>query len=241
MNPSLTPKERPDPDFIRSLFSSISENYDTANDAMTFGLARLWRKRLVKWSEAKRGDSVLDCATGTGDLALEFKRAVGPKGRVVGSDFCADMLKFAPNKANRKKLHVDFEQADVLALPYKNGEFDIASIAYGIRNVADPMRAFQEMARVVKPSGKVMILETGSVQSPVMKPFIELYFQKIVPKVGGFITGHTTAYDYLNRSSAHFPAGQEFVDWLMKSGAFTTCEWRPLLGGASHLYKATVK
>lgn len=227
-----------DPQFIKSLFASISENYDRANDVMTFGLARLWRRQLVQWSRAKAGDSVLDCATGTGDLALEFKRILGPTSRVVGSDFCEDMLKHAPRKAFDRGLEMEFVVADAMALPFQDASFNVTSIAYGIRNVADPVRALREMARVTVPGGSVMILETGSGQWPVLKPLMRLYFENIVPRMGGLVTGHKSAYEYLNRSSGQFPSRHGFVDMMMSTGKFASVEYRSLLGGASFLYRA---
>ena len=229
-----------DPQFIRSLFASISENYDRANDVMTFGLARLWRRRLVQWSGAHPGDAILDCATGTGDLALEFKKFLGPSSRVVGGDFCEDMLKHAPRKAFDRGLDVEFVVADAMALPFKDDTFNVTSIAYGIRNVADPVRALREMARVTVPGGTMMVLETGSGQLPVLRTLMRMYFQNVVPQMGGLVTGHKSAYEYLNRSSGEFPSRHHFVDMIMQTGKFSSVEYRSLMGGASFLYRARV-
>ena len=116
----------------------------SANDAMTFGLAHRWRKQLVKWSGVKAGDKVLDCATGTGDLAIEFKKPSARKAEVTGTDFCAAMLEKAPPKAERRELKIDFQLADAMNLPFADGIFDIASMAYGIRNVSDPQKAVSQ-------------------------------------------------------------------------------------------------
>ncbi len=227
---------------IKSIFSSVAHGYDSANDAMTFGIARLWRKKLVQWSGARRGDKILDCATGTGDLALEFKRAVGDDGQVIGTDFCAEMLEKAPPKAERAGLKVDFRLADAMKLPFSDNQFHVASIAFGIRNVSDPQQALREMARVVKPGGTVMVLETGdNPQSPLTKKFFEFYFRQVVPRVGGWMTGQRQAYEYLNRSSLGFPSRDQFVDVLKSTDAFTKCEYKVLFGGASFLYRAEVR
>jgi len=230
----------PQSEEIKSIFSSVAHGYDTANDAMTFGIARLWRKNLVKWSGAKRGDKILDCATGTGDLALEFKRAVGDEGQVIGTDFCPEMLAKAPPKAERAGLKVDFRLADAMRLPFSDNQFNVASIAYGIRNVTDPQQALREMARVVKPGGMVMILETGDNPENAFKKFFEFYFRQVVPRVGGWMTGQRQAYEYLNRSSLGFPSREQFVDVLNSTDAFSHCEYKVVFGGASFLYRAQV-
>ena len=230
----------PRPDDIQSIFKSVAHGYDRANDAMTFGMARGWRRRLVKWSGVKPGQSVLDCATGTGDLALEFKRKVGTSGRVVGTDFCASMLEKAPPKADRLSLDVEFQLADVMDLPFEDNQFDVASIAYGIRNVSDPVKALTEMARVVKSGGCVMVLETGDAPNRGLKYLMDLYVRQVVPRIGGWITGQRAAYEYLNRSSREFPSRHRFVELLMATGAFTRCEYRTCMGGASFIYRAIV-
>jgi demethylmenaquinone methyltransferase/2-methoxy-6-polyprenyl-1,4-benzoquinol methylase len=208
---------------------------------MTFGLAHRWRKQLVQWSDAKPGDYILDCATGTGDLALEFKRHVGSRGEVVGVDFCASMLELAPPKAKRAGLDVQFQLADILKLPFANDSFSVASIAYGIRNVADPIGAIKEMARVVKPGGRIMILETGEAPESGLKKAFEFYFQKVIPRIGGWVTGQRSAYEYLNRSSRGFPSRQSFVQLMLASEALERCDYRVLMGGASYLYRGVVR
>ena len=226
---------------IKSIFNSVAHGYDKANDAMTFGMARAWRRRLVKWSGVKPGDAVLDCATGTGDLALDFKRVVGNEGRVIGTDFCAAMLDLAPPKASLAKLDVTFATADVMQLPYPDHEFNACSIAYGIRNVADPARALKEMARVVRPGGVVMVLETGDPAENLLKSLFEFYVKRVVPRIGGLITGKREAYEYLNRSSRGFPSRARFTEVMDATGAFTSTEYRVIMGGASYLYKGVVK
>ncbi|HMN68021.1 MAG TPA: bifunctional demethylmenaquinone methyltransferase/2-methoxy-6-polyprenyl-1,4-benzoquinol methylase UbiE [Bdellovibrionales bacterium] len=231
----------PQPEEIRDLFASVADGYDRANDAMTFGLAHVWRRKVVSWSSAQTGDRVLDCATGTGDLALEFKKTVGRRGQVVGTDFCAEMLKHAPDKAKAAGLEVDFQLADAMNLPFADALFDISSIAYGIRNVNDPVKALSEMARVVKPGGAVMVLETGDSPQGGLKPFFDFYFSKVVPRIGGWVTGKRSAYEYLNRSSRGFPSRDGFVRLMQETGRFSSCEYRVLMGGASFIYKGVVR
>jgi len=227
----------PDASQIQNLFGSIAETYDVANDVMTLGLARVWRKKLVRWSGVTTGSRVLDCATGTGDLALDFKRAVGTTGEVIGTDFCQEMLDKAPQKAQAANLDVQFAWADAMALPYADKSFDVVSIAYGIRNVSDVNKALSEMARVLKPGGRLMILETGEVQNPVLRAGIRFYFEKFVPRLGGWVSGRRDAYEYLQKSSGAFPSGKIFCEILCANG-FAEAEYRPLMGGASFIYRS---
>lgn len=226
---------------IKSLFASVARGYDRANDAMTFGMAHLWRRKLVSWSGAKPGDRVLDCATGTGDLALEFKEAVGPTGSVTGTDFCAEMLELAPEKAKKAGLIVDFQVADAMNLPFGDAQFDISSISYGIRNVSDPAKALSEMARVVRPGGYVMILETGDNPESPLRGFFDFYFRQVVPRVGGLITGKRSAYEYLNKSSRGFPSREKFVALMNSTGRFANVEYKTIMAGASFIYRGQVK
>jgi demethylmenaquinone methyltransferase/2-methoxy-6-polyprenyl-1,4-benzoquinol methylase len=231
----------PSPDKIKGIFSSVAHGYDRANDAMTFGMVRGWRRQTVHWSGVRIGESVLDCATGTGDLAFEFKRAVGLEGRVVGVDFCEEMLAEARVKAARARTSIEFTFADAHSLPFGKSEFDVASMAYGIRNVEDPVKVVSEMARVVKPKGRVMILETGDTPARGMKTLIDFYCNKVIPRVGGWITGQRGAYEYLNQSSKKFPSREAFVQLMESSGAFSEVSYKALMGGASFLYNGKVK
>jgi demethylmenaquinone methyltransferase/2-methoxy-6-polyprenyl-1,4-benzoquinol methylase len=221
---------------IQKLFNSVAHGYDKANDYMTFGLVHRWRKVAVKWSGVKPGARVLDCATGTGDLAFEFKRRVGTSGEVIGTDFCEAMLAHAPAKANKLGLPVQFQTADVLQLPFPDKSFDVCSIAYGIRNVEDPVRALSEMARVVKPGGCVMVLETGDGQWPL----IDFYFRNVVPRIGGWVTGRREAYEYLSRSSNKFPSGQQFIELMKETGRFSTIQYKRFMGGGSFVYRGQI-
>ncbi|HSN68991.1 MAG TPA: ubiquinone/menaquinone biosynthesis methyltransferase, partial [Thermoanaerobaculia bacterium] len=184
----------PDPETVRAMFGSIAHRYDRANTVLSGGVHHVWRRRLVRWSGARAGERVLDCATGTGDLAIAFARAVGPSGSVVGTDFSAEMLAPAPAKAERARVIVRFEQADVTALPYPDSSFDVASIAFGIRNVADRVAGLREMARVVRPGGRVMVLEFGQPSAPGFRPLYNLYSRKVLPIIGGVLTGNRRAY-----------------------------------------------
>lgn len=237
----MSANHSPNPEIIRSMFAKVAANYDRGNSVLSMGIHHLWRKKLVKWSGAKAGQKVLDCATGTGDLAIEFKKAVGPQGKVTGTDFCAEMLIPAPAKAAERGLEITFEQADVTQLQYTDNLFDITSISFGIRNVSDPVKALKEMARVTRSGGTVMVLEFGQVQVPVFSSLYNFYSLHVLPKIGGLVTGQKDAYEYLQKSSAAFPCRDGFLDLMKESQAFSSFEYTSLTGGIAYIYKGVVK
>ena len=225
---------------VRSMFADIADDYDRINSVLSFGVHHAWRKKAVLESGAHEGDHVLDCATGTGDLAIEFKKTVGDSGYVMGTDFCAPMIEPAPGKAKEKGLEIDFEVADAMNLPYDDDKFDIASIAFGIRNVDDPVVALKDMARVVKPDGRVVVLEFGQPKGIMKLPY-ELYSQHIMPAIGGWLSGNREAYTYLPRTSAEFPAGKKFLALMDESGAFKEKRAIRLTGGIAYVYVGVVQ
>lgn len=233
--------QSPNPEIIRSMFSKVASRYDRANSVLSVGIHHLWRKKLVELSGAKPGDRVLDCATGTGDLAIAFKKAVQNSGHVIGTDFCVDMMETAPAKAKKESLEIKFEQADVTQLQYSDTQFDIVSISFGIRNVSDPVKALKEMARVTKPGGRVMVLEFGQMQTPVIKDLYNIYSEKVLPKLGGFVTGQKEAYDYLQKSSAAFPCRENFLKLMQDSGSFTEMNYTAVSFGIAYIYTGVVK
>jgi demethylmenaquinone methyltransferase / 2-methoxy-6-polyprenyl-1,4-benzoquinol methylase len=223
----------PDPTRIRSMFASIAHRYDRANTVLSGGVHHLWRRTTVRWSGAARGDRVLDCATGTGDLAIAFHRKVGTEGRVVGTDFVEEMLE----RARAKSSHIVFEPADVTQLPYESDSFDISSISFGIRNVDDPCRGISELARVVRSGGRVIVLEFGQPRGRFFGAVYDFYRRLILPRIGGLLTGDGGAYEYLERSAGRFPSGEAFVELMRECGDFSSVECRPLTFGIAWLYK----
>ncbi|GIV50816.1 MAG: demethylmenaquinone methyltransferase [Candidatus Kapaibacterium sp.] len=221
---------------VEQMFARIAKRYDRANTLITVGLHRRWRRRAVRLSGAECGMHVLDCATGTGDFAIEFLRAVGPSGRVVAADICQPMLDVFRCKVERGYPNLTIEAADMLALPYADATFDIVSCGYGVRNADDPFCALAEMARVAKPGGRVVILETGMPQHPLLGALHALYTRRIVPMIGELVTGDRSAYEYLPRTAAAFPSGEAFVSMMADTAAFTRIDAYPLLGGASYIY-----
>lgn len=238
MNPQT---HSPQPEKIRSMFAQVAQNYDKANSVLSMGIHHIWRKKLVKMSGAKAGDHVLDCATGTGDLAIEFKKTVGTSGKVIGTDFCLEMLIPAPAKAQKQGLQIEFSQADVTDLKYSDNSFDVSSISFGIRNVGNPLKGLSEMARVTKPGGAVMVLEFGQATLPVFAPIFNFYSEKVLPVLGGWVTGQKDAYQYLQKSSAAFPCREEFVSMMEKTGLFSKVEYVPVTGGVAYIYKGIKK
>ena len=225
---------------VRAMFASIARRYDKGNQVLSLGLHHRWRRAAVKGSGAKPGDRVLDCATGTGDLAFAFQREVGRQGKVLGIDFCAEMLEVARAKAEEEGLPTQFEEADTLHLPYADGAFDVASIAFGIRNVDDPAQGVSEMARVVRPGGSVAVLEFGQPGGALFGPLYRFYSAHVIPRIGGWLTGKRSAYEYFHRTSSEFPSGPAFVALMENTERFSSVRARSLTGGIAHVYVGTV-
>ena len=225
---------------VRTMFASIAPRYDITNTILSLGIHHLWRNKAVRISGASSGMKVLDCATGTGDLAIAFKKAVGLNGTVVGTDFCAEMMETAPDKAKKDNLHITFEVADATNLQYEDNSFDIASISFGIRNVDDPRKCLQELARVVKPNGTVVVIEFGQPKRFFGKLY-DFHSRYIIPFIGGLLTGNKHAYTYLPKTAAAFPAGQAFVTMMKETGKYHSEKAIPLTGSIAHIYIGNVQ
>ena len=224
---------------VKAMFSDISESYDKMNDIFTFKMHNNWKEKLVKLSDASKGKSVLDCASGTGDLAIIFKQSVGDTGRVVATDFCNDMLKYTKPKAEKLNLDVEVELADAMNLQFETNTFDISSISYGIRNVDDTPTALKEMARVTKSGGKIAILETGQ-PSAILRPFFNIMTKFLMPIIGKLIAGNKSAYQYPSETSSKYPYGKEFIQIMNDTGKLKDCKAYPQFFGASYIYIGTV-
>jgi len=220
------------------MFSRISGRYDRANRWMSFGSDQWVRSCAVKLSGAKPGDSVLDCAAGTGDLTIKFHDAMGGQGRFVGTDFNADMLAHAETKSRDRGLAIEWQVQDAHQLDFADKIFDVVSIAYGIRNVDEPIRALTEMQRVLKPGGRLVVLEFGQ-PGGLMKPGYYLFNRYFIPLIGGLAGGDRNAYRYLQRSSDEFPCGEAFISMLEQAGSWSEIEAHPIISGINYIYVAT--
>jgi demethylmenaquinone methyltransferase / 2-methoxy-6-polyprenyl-1,4-benzoquinol methylase len=227
---------------VRAMFDRIAGLYDRMNTVMTAGLHRGWRRRAADLAEVLPGDRVLDVATGTGDLALELAARVAPGGEVVGIDFSQRMLELARAKASASGQHdvsVCFQAANALALPFDSNEYAAATVGFGARNFADLERGLAEMVRVVRPGGRVVVLEITTPRRPPLSTFFEVWFDRVVP-VLGHLAGDAAAYSYLPNSVRRFPGPDELAALMARSGL---CDVRYLVtaGGIVALHVGVVR
>jgi demethylmenaquinone methyltransferase/2-methoxy-6-polyprenyl-1,4-benzoquinol methylase len=199
------------------MFDRIAKVYDLLNTVMTAGLHHRWRERAADLARVGPGSCVLDVATGTGDLAIELARRVAPGGEVVGSDFSEAMLARARTKPKPAGAELRFEWGDALELPFADGTFDAATVGFGARNFSDLARGLEEMARVVRPGGRVVVLEFTSPTRAPLSLFYSLWFDRVVPLLGR-LAGDPDAYSYLPNSVKRFPAPAGLAAELERAG-----------------------
>jgi demethylmenaquinone methyltransferase/2-methoxy-6-polyprenyl-1,4-benzoquinol methylase len=191
------------------MFDRIAGLYDRMNSVMTAGLHHAWRRRAADLAELSPGARALDVATGTGDLALELANRVAPGGEVIGVDFSEKMLELARAKAESRVPRVSFKHGNALALDYADGEFDAATVGFGARNFSDLQRGLSEMARVVRPGGRVVVLEITTPRRPPLSTFFDLWFDHAIPALGRVVDSQ--AYSYLPSSVKRFPGPDELA------------------------------
>lgn len=224
---------------VEAMFDHIAPAYDFMNRAMTMGVDRLWRRRTVREARAVKPSVILDVATGTGDLAVALAR--GCEGAsVVGVDLSEGMLERGREKVKKAGLEgrVELRQADCLALPFGEGAFDVVTVAFGVRNFEHLERGYEEMARVLRPGGRLCVLELSTPRSGLVRPFYNLYTQGIIPWLGRMVSRDKRAYSYLLDSIAAVPQGEEMTG-LISAAGFSEATFHPLTLGVATLYVAT--
>jgi len=224
---------RQSPDFagqVNRMFDRVAGRYDALNSVMTAGLHHRWRERAAARTGLGPGDAALDVCCGTGDMALELAGLVAPAGHVVGCDFSEPMLDLAREKAaERSAAGVRFEWADALELPYDGERFDAVTVGFGVRNLADLDRGLREMARVLKPGGRAVILEITQPTRPPLSLFYSLWFDRIVPLLGA-LSSNPEAYSYLPESVRSFPSPRGLAEKMDDAG-FKAIRYTVLAGG----------
>jgi demethylmenaquinone methyltransferase/2-methoxy-6-polyprenyl-1,4-benzoquinol methylase len=201
-------------EYVSRMFGAIADHYDVMNWVMTLGQDQRWRRQAADVAQLRPGFTALDVATGTGDLAIELAERVHPGGHVLGVDFAEPMLEIARRKFQSRGLALAFEKADALALPYADASFDAATCAFGLRNLDDRLAGLREMNRVVKPGGRVVILEL----TPPANALARHYMDEVIPRLGQVLARAREAYTYLPESVQEFPDAQSLGRLMQEAG-----------------------
>jgi demethylmenaquinone methyltransferase/2-methoxy-6-polyprenyl-1,4-benzoquinol methylase len=226
---------------VRRMFASIARRYDLLNHLLSLNIDRSWRAFVTRTAAPVPGDPVLDCCTGTADLALAYDRAAGGKSPVVGADFCREMLLIGRKKVEKAHARgrVTLVEGDAQRLPMPSGTFGVVSVAFGLRNVRDTARGIDEMIRVARPGGKIAILEFSRPRVRLLGSLYLGFFRHLLPRIGQALAPNSEhAYDYLPRSVLEFPDGQAMLDLLAARGLVELAQY-PLTGGIATLYIGT--
>jgi len=225
------------PDRIAGMFDAIAPRYDLLNGVLSVGLDRYWRRRAIRSLQFTGKETLLDVCTGTADVAIAAARHRLGAGQVLGVDFAAAMLARGLAKVRRRRLtsRVHLSRGDATALPVAAAAVDGVTMAFGIRNVAAPDQACAELWRVLRPGGRLAILEFGLPIVPAVRPLYLWYFRHVLPRIGRLVSRHNAAYSYLPASVGSFPWGEVFADLLRQQG-FDNVKARPLTFGIVYLY-----
>lgn len=230
----VTEKERR----VADVFHSVAAKYDLMNDLMSFGVHRLWKRIAIEYSGVRKGQRVLDIAGGTGDLTLKFSRLVGAEGQVVLADINASMLNVGRDKLQDKGSggNIEYVQANAEALPFPDNHFDCISIAFGLRNVTHKERALASMARVLKPGGRLLVLEFSKPESELLSKAYDGYSFNLLPKMGKLVADDADSYRYLAESIRMHP-DQETLRQMMEDAGLVRCQYHNMTGGIVALHK----
>ncbi len=224
-------------DKVADVFHSVASKYDVMNDLMSGGIHRIWKKLTIEQSGVRRGHQVLDIAGGTGDLTMRFSRLVGSEGKVILADINDSMLKVGRDRLMDRGItgNVEFIQANAEALPFPDNSFNCITIAFGLRNVTDKDKALASMARVLKPGGKLMVLEFSKTENPLLTKVYDTYSFSLLPKIGKLITGDEDSYRYLSESIRMHP-DQETLKDMMANAGLVQCKYQNMTGGIVALH-----
>jgi demethylmenaquinone methyltransferase/2-methoxy-6-polyprenyl-1,4-benzoquinol methylase len=223
---------------VASVFHSVAKQYDVMNDLMSFGIHRLWKRFTIDASGVRPGNKVLDLAGGTGDLTAKFSQLVGKDGQVILADINSSMLNVGRDKLRDRGLvqNIDYVQANAECLPFDDNTFDIVTIAFGLRNVTDKQKALASMYRVLKPGGRLLVLEFSKPQHELLNKAYDFYSFNILPKMGEIVAKDGDSYQYLAESIRMHP-DQETLKQMMELAGFEQTSYHNLTGGIVALHK----
>jgi demethylmenaquinone methyltransferase/2-methoxy-6-polyprenyl-1,4-benzoquinol methylase len=223
---------------VANVFHSVAAKYDVMNDLMSFGVHRLWKRFTIDMSGVRPGNKVLDLAGGTGDLTKKFSKIVGPSGTVVLADINSSMLEVGRERLTNQGYvgNIEYVQANAQYLPFEDNTFDIITIAFGLRNVTDKDEALRSMFRVLKPGGRLLVLEFSQTKNPLLKKAYDLYSFTALPLMGKLVTNDSESYKYLAESIRMHP-DQETLKGMMEEAGFNRVSYHNMTGGMVALHR----
>ena len=224
---------------VHGVFTSVASRYDLMNDVMSLGVHRLWKDAMMDWLAPRPDQRLLDVAGGTGDIAFRFLRRAGPTARATVLDLTEDMLAAGRERADAQAIpgQIDWVVGDAMALPFAANSFDVYTISFGIRNVTRPEAALAEAFRVLRPGGRLMVLEFARVPAPALQRAYDLYSFNVIPAMGQVIAQDRASYQYLVESIRRFPPQEAFAEMIRAAG-FERVAWRNLSMGIAALHSA---
>jgi demethylmenaquinone methyltransferase/2-methoxy-6-polyprenyl-1,4-benzoquinol methylase len=237
MNPAISEKEAAHSTAVKEMFAGIAGRYDLLNHVLSLNIDKRWRRLVADELRdiLDRADAtVLDVACGTGDLSLELSR--NSKAQIIGTDFCRPMLTIANRKS--QNANIPYLEADAMTLPVADATLDAATIAFGLRNLPNYENGLKELCRVLKPDGKLVVLECSHPRLPVFRELYQFYFSTVLPRIGGLVGGSRAAYTYLPDSVSKFPEQDALAD-LMKKCGFSGVRFQNLTGGIAAIHVGT--